>query len=435
MLVKAFHSAFLDRSRVFQLFQVARQGATVLIAILLAKSDLSLGDIGQYEQLLFLGYTLTFFWLTGLLQGFVVLYPQIEDEGRRLLEKNAVGLFLTVAGGLLVLTWIFVQGFSEWLTGGVVQHHQWMLFSVFFFSYQISSLVEHIYLVRDQVRRLIQWMVSSTILILMAFLIPVWTAGSLEAGLIGLAGFGVFRLIWLCALAWPSFRLFGDARLRNWVKTSLPLMGYAITGGAAVVIDGWIINAHYQDAQIFALYRYGARELPFSLPLAAALGTAAITRLLADQQSGFHELRTRVARLSHLLFPVTALVMLTSPWWFVRVFNPDFMESTSIFNLYLLILISRMVFTGPILMSMNATRFIFVTGIFELAVNAGLSLIFIRYWGIQGVALATILAYAFEKLVHVVYLCKIRGIPPSAYIPFQPVAIYSILLILVYLIS
>ncbi|MEZ5032210.1 MAG: hypothetical protein R2787_12460 [Saprospiraceae bacterium] len=64
MLVKAFHSAFLDRSRVFQLFQVARQGATVLIAILLAKSDLSLGDIGQYEQLLFLGYTLTFFWLT-----------------------------------------------------------------------------------------------------------------------------------------------------------------------------------------------------------------------------------------------------------------------------------------------------------------------------------------------------------------------------------
>lgn len=435
MMLKAFSTAFWDSSRVFQLFQVARQGVTVLIAILLAKSDLTLGDIGQYEQLLFLGYALTFFWLTGFLQGFVVRYPQVEKIDQHQLERKAVGLFLILAIGLLGATWLFFQEVSELFTGGVAQTRRWMLFSIFFFSYQISSLVEHIYLVRKQIRGLIHWMVSCTILNLTAFLAPIWLTGSLDAGLMGLVGFGIFRLLWLSALAWPSFRLAGDDHIRQWVSTSLPLMGYAITGGAAVVIDGWIINHHYHDAQVFAIYRYGARELPFSLPFTMALGTAAMAHLVEHWQEGLQELRYRVARLSHVLFPMTALFMVTSSWWFVRLFDPDFVGSTSIFNIYLLILVSRMVFSGSVLMALNASRIIFMTGLVELVVNAGLSLILIRYWGLQGVAVATILAYLFEKLVHVTYLWRFRGIHPSAYIPIYPVTIYSLLLLFIYLIS
>ena len=58
-----------------QFNQILRQGSLMLISILLAKSGLTTNDIGVYETLLFIGTTLSYFWLNALIQSALSFIP------------------------------------------------------------------------------------------------------------------------------------------------------------------------------------------------------------------------------------------------------------------------------------------------------------------------------------------------------------------------
>ena len=51
-----------------QFNQLLRQASLVLTSILLAKSGLTTDSIGVYETLLFIGTTLSYFWINALIQ-------------------------------------------------------------------------------------------------------------------------------------------------------------------------------------------------------------------------------------------------------------------------------------------------------------------------------------------------------------------------------
>ncbi|MBP6826421.1 MAG: hypothetical protein KA165_07670, partial [Saprospiraceae bacterium] len=75
-------SGHLSTSRALQIFQVMRMGAVILTSILLAKSGLDTAGIGNYEMLLYIGTTLTFFWVNGLLQGMPPVYVRLKEDDR-----------------------------------------------------------------------------------------------------------------------------------------------------------------------------------------------------------------------------------------------------------------------------------------------------------------------------------------------------------------
>lgn len=425
-----------DISRAFQAFQISRQVGSILMAILLAKSNLELDDIGLYEQLLFLGYILTFFWLQGLLQGFVASYPISDPTNQRSLEQAAAGLLILIGAGLGLLSWLFAGPFSALFTGGVVPDSWWQLFAFFFIPAQVTSLVEHVYLLRGDKRSLLVWTIFTSLGMILALILPVWWYGTLQAGIWGLIGYAALRVIWMVILIRPWFVLQRSIPvLSEWGRLSLPLIGYAIAGGATVIVDGWIINHHYHNAQVFAIFRYGARELPFSMALASGVGTAAIALLVANWTTGLQDLKKRIARLCHMMFPITLVLIATSNWWYTKLFSPDFAASAQIFNIYLLILISRVLLTSPLLTAGRHTKAMLTIGVMELAVNIILSLIFVQFWGIAGVAWATVIAYTFEKLAHMVFIRSVYKLSPSAYLPTGLVLRYSTLMILVYLLT
>lgn len=417
----------------FQTFQISRQIGSILIAILIAKSTLNLNDIGQYEQLLFLGYILTFFWLQGLLQGFVASYPSTKEADKRHLEQMAAGLLMLIGLALGLLSWILASPFSELFTGGVVQPSLWQLFAFFLIPTQVTSLVEHVYLLREDKRSLLVWTVFTSLGMILALILPVWWFGTLHAGIWGLIIYAILRLIWMAALIRPRFALLKSIHvLGEWGRLSIPLIGYAIAGGATVIVDGWIINHHYHDAQVFAIFRYGARELPFSMALASGVGTAAIALLVSNWSTGLRDLKARIVRLCHLMFPVTLLLMVSSNWWFIKLFSPDFAASAQIFNIYLMILISRVILTSPLMTARRHTTAMLTIGVLELLVNIVLSLIFVQYWGISGVAWATVIAYTFEKLAQMVFIRRVYKLSPSSYLPTGLILGYSILMILAF---
>ena len=93
----------LDGAGSMQVFHVLRQGGVVLTSVLLAKSALSTSEIGEWEQLLFIGYTFSFFWASGLVQGLLTIYPKFEIEKQKALIFNTYLLFLVLSLAVALL--------------------------------------------------------------------------------------------------------------------------------------------------------------------------------------------------------------------------------------------------------------------------------------------------------------------------------------------
>ncbi len=214
-----------------------------------------------------------------------------------------------------------------------------------------------------------------------------------------------------------------------------PLMVYAIAMSMARVFDGWLVSWYFSDEGTFAVFRYGAREFPLAVALSTAITTAFVPYLQQHPDTGLQDLKKRSSRLMDLLFPVGIALMLVSPFLFRIVFTETFTESAFIFNMYLLLIISQTLFPHAILLSMKENKLILRASLIELSVNIILSFILIGFWELEGVALATAIAYLVEKAFYAYYLRKKHGITPGMYIPLKRHAAYSVCLICSFLIA
>ena len=135
----------------------------------------------------------------------------------------------------------------------------------------------------------------------------------------------------------------------------------------------------------------------------------------------------------HLLFPISILLILTSKILFPIVFNAKFEASASVFNVFLLLIISRLAFPQTILIGLRKTRVIMVAAFLEICINISASLLLLPVFGLIGVAMGTVIAYFAEKIILILYLRMALNIHPKEYIPMALGSLYSTLLVICYL--
>ena len=137
----------------------------------------------------------------------------------------------------------------------------------------------------------------------------------------------------------------------------------------------------------------------------------------------------------HIIFPLTVLVMATSHLFYPVLFNAEFAESATIFNIYLLLVTSRFLFPQVILIGMERTRSIIMASSVELLLNISLSLILVRFWGLPGIAFATVVAYALEKVMLAISVKRHLGIGVREYVPGIILMRYSAALLIVFVVT
>ena len=402
-----------------------------MIAVLLAKSPLSTADIGIYEMLLYIGFTLTTFWVTGLMQGFLALYPQLPEEERPVFLFNAYLLFFFASSIVLALLLWGKTGVLLVLTGqNSLPFYE--LFAVFLWLNVPSYLVENFYLVLRKPRAILYFGLMAFGLQVLAVLVPVFLGFGLLWSFYALLALGVLKFVWLLALVAKrsAFHL-NIAVAMRWVWLSVPLMLYALMGSFNQSFDNWLVNFYYRgDEQAFAVFRYGARELPLALALANAFGSAMLPEVAANLEAALVAIREKSLKLFHLLFPLSIFLVLSSKWLFPLVFNEDFRESAIIFNIFLLVTVSRLLFSRTILVGLNANRMIFYFSVFELAFNVALSFALVPFLGLSGIAIGTVAAYTLEKVLLCWYLYSKFGIGLARYTNMRWYLAYSTLMAL-----
>jgi len=420
----------LDTIRAVQGFQVLRQGANILLAILLAKSGLDLEEIGLYELLIYIGATISFFWVSGTLQAYLTFHPAQSPDERKGLLFSAYLFFLLMA----LLTALFLWGGQAWiqrvLAGGAELRYLG-LFTAYLAINLPTFLLEHFLQLDERPIEILGFGLISFGGQLVVVAVPVYLGWGLYGSFVGLIGLAAIKHVLLLVFLLRNSRVHFDlALLSGWLGLSLPLVGYTLIGGFSQAFDGWLVNWTFQgDEGMFATWRYGARELPFSLALVAGLSSGLLPGISTRLEATLEDTRRRSLRLQHFLFPLAIGLMLTSRWWFPWVFSEAFQDSIPVFNLFLLIIISRLIMSRTIMTGLKENGFVLGVSIVELGLNVGLSFLFVSQFGLLGIALGTVLAYTFEKVAHGLRLYGKYGIRPGQYIHVGWLTFYSVLLV------
>ncbi len=426
--------AWLSNARAFQLFQLLRQGGLIVIAIALAHSGIGLEQIGYYEMLTYLGYLLTFFWVSGFMQGLLSQYNRLGIPERKQLVFQA---FIVFNGAALLLA-LTLAVFEPHLLTALLQQQEvpylW-LFLAFLLTNLVASLQEHYYLLEKQKVSLVAYGAITTFLQVAVVAIPPLLGYSFRWSFIGLAILGVSKWVWLLRHVFVYGRWqWSSAIFRDWWKISWPLGLYALIAGLNQSAGPWLVGQFFAgDSTAFAVYRYGARELPLLSALAGALSSALIPVIASDTETGLQELKVETKRLYHLIFPISILLLLTAQYWFPFVFEAKFADSVPLFNTFLLLTCVHLLFARTILVALDNTRWIPAFAVVELVLQLFLGYLLAPKWGLFGIALAAVGSFAVEKIGLILFLQRRHGIQLISYTPWRWWLFYSGSLLAIFL--
>jgi len=429
-----------------QYFQLFRFGSAFLISILLPRSGLQPSSVGLYESFLFFAGIVSYFWLTGLIQALLPL-----ASGRKSLSnQGAVNQSFSTPGRpffnafLLLLLFTAMAALALWLLspllGRLLQQELPReitgLVILYLVSFAPSTLVEYWYVITDQSRKLLRYGIIAFSLQLLLVGVPVLMGLGVKAAMWGMIAAGAFRTVWLIMILFRN----GDFRIdltfwKEYLLLGGPVIVSVLLSGSAQYVNGFIVSA-WSDAATFALFRYGARELPLVATLAYALSNAMTAIIARDgREKGLLMLRERSARMASWMFPLSILVVLSSYLIYPLIYGWDYLESAGVVNLFILLIVSRLLFPHTVLLATGRTRILMIAALVELLTNIGLSLLLIRLWGIRGVALATVIAYYLERVILMIYTKKSLGIAVSTYTNTRIMVVWTTLLFLAYIVA
>ncbi|MFK7979364.1 MAG: hypothetical protein AB8G86_05250 [Saprospiraceae bacterium] len=423
-----------------QTFQLMRFATTLLIGILLARFfQLSTPEIALYEVLLFLGNFLSFFWISAGIKSLLSQFSK-EKEAHSLLINLAFLLFIlgVSAGGLLYF-------FQDFIIHQFTQYEELAhigLISLFLVFNAPTAIIEYIYLLQKKEKAILWYgalIFSSQLLVIIIPLVFNWGLSGIFQGLLL---WSILKFIWLLNVLFSPKRNAANTKVSlNWLQLKnllllmLPLSLHMLIGGGMEYVDGFIVTSHFEDTGMFAVFRYGARELPLVTILTAALTATLIPLAVENQPLAITKIKAEVHKLSRWLFPVTVLLILLSPYLFPLVYTDKFAESAQVFNVYLLIISSRLLLPQVIIYAQQHNFVLVWSAIIEVLINVGLSLYLVEIHGLVGIAFATVIAYLVNKIILIAYVHFTFKIPLTDYLPLKSYIFYNVFLIVGFLIA
>ncbi|TNF41825.1 MAG: hypothetical protein EP310_06765 [Bacteroidetes bacterium] len=415
----------------FQFYQLVRYATLILIGVIFTKTAVSQSEIGEYETFLFIAGAVSFFWLNGLQKALLPLTANHKYKKSGIFSAFVVLQLLSIIAAIFLFFMLPV--FSGFLLNGksIPEIGLMMVYLVFGIP---ANLVEYFYLIRKKNSAIFIYSIVSFSVQLVFVTVPVILGYGITVALQGLVVSAVLRYFWLWIILIANGEIkYSHTFVKKHLQLGGPLILATFLSGSAQFVDGFIVTSYF-DEETFAVFRYGARELPLAMLLANALSNAMLPDFAKKENltQNLRQLKENVSRLMHLLFPLTAMLLIISHPVFPIIFNPKFEESATIFNIYLLLVISRLMLPQTILNGLQITKPIMNAAFLELIINVSLSLILVRFFGIAGIAFATFVAYLFEK-IYLSAVVKTRlNVSLSEYLPVKIYSIYSATILVIF---
>ncbi len=436
--MKTPFSQGLNKFNSLQTFQFLRFGTFFLISILLAKiavlyqHEYGMHLISQYENLMLVTSSLTFFWVSAVCNTLIPYYNNSDESTQKKILFNTF---------IILLTFSIVAGFAVSIIGRV-RGKDIDLYNMFALVVLLNTptyIVDYIFYLKGKYKSLIHWGIITFVAHILMLCMPLYFKQSLTLAINLLLVLSLVKFNYAIILLMKFSTVSVNTRLiQNFMGKTMPLMFSILLAGSMEYINGYIIGYYFTEEE-FAMFRYGAKELPIFLILANSLSNVYSGELARFNQDGklaegLEKFKQSGTRLMRWLFPASMVMMFLSPYMFKYAYNDQLIDGYKIFNIYLLLIISRMIFPQTVIMGIMKSRVFYLISSNYLIINCLLSFWFIYLFGITGIAYATAISFLVEKIMLATY-CKMEGIDFRKYTSIKEYLVYSILTVAVYYLS
>ncbi len=390
--------------------------------------------VAVYELLFFAAHLLSFAWSTGVNNALLAYYPTLDEKNKKVLLFNAAFLLMVLSVLVASVFWLFQDSILQILTNSDdLLYTEWIV--LYLICSPATVLIQAIYMLRSVPHNITHYTHGIFILQLIIVFVAILGYGTVEALVIGISLWSLVKFIWLSIILLKHSQLridFGIFRAFSWF--SVPLILQFILSNGMEYIDGIIFNQYF-NAEDFSVFRYGSRELPITIILVGSLSSAMLPLAVKHMSSTMAEIKIRTKKLMHLLFPLSILLILVSPYIYTLVYSKDYIASAQLFNIYLLILATRILLPQVLMYASQRNGALLLMTIIELIVNVSLSIWWAQSMGLAGIAYATVVANICHTLMMIIYNYISLSVSPLSYIPFKTYGIYVVLMVGAYIAS
>ncbi|HHM20750.1 MAG TPA: hypothetical protein ENJ20_01895, partial [Bacteroidetes bacterium] len=358
------------------------------------------------------------------------------DKGAQARAIFNVYFLFSIIGSLTALALYFSKSFiNERLTSfGDLPFLN--LLSLFVLFNAPAFLIQYFYLLLKRYKSLVVFGAVSFSFQLLVVVLPIYMGLTLREVVLGLIAWALLKYIWGVGVVarhghWQLDFIF----LKKYLPLFWPLLLLGLIGKGSEFASGLVVSALFADEKAFAVYRFGAREFPLAVLMVGALATALLPEVSADMEKGMERIKETTRRISKWLYPLSIFSMLASPFVFPVVFNPDFKESAYIFNIFTLLLASRILMPQVVAMGRQKNYILTVAALLEVGLLIGLSWWWGLVYGLRGVAFAMVVAFVFHRFILIIYNWKILDIAPGRYVDIKSWVFYNFLLMVAFLVS
>ncbi|MFN7313353.1 MAG: hypothetical protein ACK5UI_07710 [Bacteroidota bacterium] len=418
-----------------QVFHFMRFGTIFLISVLLAKiavlyqHEYGLRLISQYENLMLVSSSLTFFWVAAISNTLIPYYNNAieEQKGTILFNTFTLLLLFSIVAAIVVAAMGFLHDRDKNL---------FQMFALVVLLNTPTYIADYIFYLKGKYKSLIIWGGITFGAQVLLLCLPLYFKQSLNLAINLLLVLALVKFNYTIILLMKYGTISVQKRITvDFMKKATPVMFSILLAGSMEYINSYIVDFNFSDEQ-FAMYRYGARELPIFLILANSLSnvySGEIAKLMQEGKlaEGLSRLKNSSRKLMRWLFPSTIALMFLSPYMFKYAYNYELVNGYKIFNIYLLLIISRMVYPQTVIMGIMKSRIFYLISSNYLIIYCLLSFWFVSLFGLNGIAYATVVSYIIEKIMLAIY-CKMQGIHYKEYTPVVEHLVYSVLTLLAY---
>jgi len=429
-MVRQYVKDFLKKINIkilsLQLMQIIRTASVFAISIFMAQYCKDITVISHYETLFLVGTGLSFFWVSGLMTTFLPFYYERPES------KQGIVIF-SAFFSLFILS--FFSAFLILLAGILFfKEMSWYLFAsyaVYIFFNSPAFLIEYIFLAKNKNRLILYYAFIAFALQVVVFCTVIFLTDSLLAGIISLAVYAFVKFVFLIVILVKYADLHLDFEvIRKYMLKSSPIILSLLIGGSSDYVSSFIVR-YFSSESEFAIYRYGAREFPLTRILANSLsvimsGEIAFAIKKENMHQSLLDLKKSATRLMHIVFPLTFILLFTSKYLFSFFYTSTFESSYEIFNILLMLIVTRTIFPQSVLMGLQRTDLIFKASVIEFLSNLILGALLVYLIGVRGAAIAIVASYYINTAI-LWFSVHRRGVKVSEYANVKLWISYSLL--------
>lgn len=389
---------------------------TMLSTMLLSRFR-TLEEYGTYSQLQLVITVVVTILMAGLpnsINFFAAKARNLEEQ------KSFMSIYYTLCtvSGILsgVLLVLFIPVIEKYFNNPRISVY-WYFLLLYPWTKIIMAGIENVLVVFSNIKKLVIFKISYSTLTL-GIIALCWVANiSFYYYMLFFLVTEIIFSLWVYKISSNTVQGLSISFQKSLVKEiltfSIPIGLSSVVGTISIEMDKMMIGFFYNTEEL-AIYTNASKEMPVTIvatSITAVLMPQLVKLLQRNEMEKALELWKKATNLSYICIAfLSSALFVFAPDVISILYSEKYLPGVGVFRIYSLVLLLRVTYFGIILNALGRTKFIFVSSLISLALNAVLNAIGYIVLGFIGPAVATIISIAVTACIQLLYTCAVAKI-------------------------